>query len=71
MVAEDAVPVHFTYPPALWVPGELVDDSYDLPFKFGGTIEKVTYKLGPEQISVAEREVKQRAVAAARDTPVP
>ena len=30
VVAEDAVPVHFTYPTTAWVPGEIVDDSYDL-----------------------------------------
>jgi hypothetical protein len=30
---------------------------------------KVTYKLGPEQLSQADREVMDPAVAAARDTP--
>ncbi len=29
-VAEDATPVHFTYPTTAWVPGEEVEDSYDL-----------------------------------------
>ena len=46
-----------------------VDDSYKPPFKFTGTINKVTYHIGPEQLSVADREVVQRAVAAALDTP--
>jgi arylsulfatase len=46
-----------------------VDESYKLPFKFGGTINKVTYKLGSEQLTVADRDAMQRAVAAARDTP--
>jgi hypothetical protein len=46
-----------------------VDESYKLPFKFTGTINKLTYKLGPEQLSQADREAMQRAVAAARDTP--
>jgi arylsulfatase len=46
-----------------------VDESYKLPFKFGGTINKLTYKLGPEQLTVADQERLQRAVAAARDTP--
>jgi hypothetical protein len=32
LVAEDLVPVHFAYPTTAWVPGESVDDSYDLPF---------------------------------------
>jgi arylsulfatase len=46
-----------------------VDSSYKLPFKFGGTISKVTYNVKPEQLTTADREVMQRAVAAARDTP--
>jgi arylsulfatase len=46
-----------------------VDESYKLPFKFGGTINKLTYKLGHEQLSQADREAMQRAVAAAQDTP--
>src|SRR5512136_1686031 len=46
-----------------------VDESYKLPFKFTGTINKLTYKLGPEQMAAADREAMQRAVAAARDTP--
>src|SRR5262249_55005357 len=28
-----------------------VDESYTLPFKFTGTINKLTYKLGPEQLT--------------------
>jgi arylsulfatase len=46
-----------------------VDESYKLPFKFTGTINKLTYHIGPEQLTQADREVMQRAVAAARDTP--
>ncbi|MFO1324337.1 MAG: arylsulfatase [Burkholderiales bacterium] len=46
-----------------------VDESYKLPYRFTGSIDKLTYKLGPEQISKAEREAMERAVAAARDTP--
>ena len=46
-----------------------VDESYKLPFKFSGTINKVTYNIKPEQLTAADREVMQRAVAAARDTP--
>ena len=46
-----------------------VDDSYKLPFRFSGTINKVTYNIKPEQLTVADREVMHRAVAAARDTP--
>ncbi|HTT39804.1 MAG TPA: arylsulfatase [Burkholderiales bacterium] len=46
-----------------------VDESYELPFKFTGTINQVTYKLGREQLTSSDRETMQRAVAAARDTP--
>jgi len=31
VMADDRVPVHFTYPTTAWVPGELVHDLYDLP----------------------------------------
>ncbi|MGE5668494.1 MAG: hypothetical protein ACM338_09905, partial [Betaproteobacteria bacterium] len=46
-----------------------VDETYKLPFRFTGTINKVTYRLGPEQLTQADREAMERAVAAARDTP--
>ena len=31
--------------------GTGVDDSYELPFKFTGTIDKLTFKLGPSQLA--------------------
>jgi arylsulfatase A-like enzyme len=46
-----------------------VDDSYTLPFRFTGTIDKLTYQIGKEQLTDADREKVQRMVAAARDTP--
>ena len=39
--------------------GTGVDESYKLPFKFTGTINKLTLKLGPSQLTAAE----QRAIA--------
>ena len=33
-----------------------VDDSYKLPFRFTGTINKLTFKLGREQMTAEERE---------------
>ena len=33
-----------------------VDDSYKVPFRFTGTIDKLTFKLGPEQMTAEERE---------------
>jgi arylsulfatase A-like enzyme len=32
-----------------------VDDSYDLPFTFTGTIDKLTFKLGPSQIAESDK----------------
>ena len=32
-----------------------VDESYKLPFKFTGIINRLTYKLGPSQISAVEQ----------------
>ncbi len=34
-----------------------VADSYKLPFTFTGTIDKLTYKLGPSQISAPQQQV--------------
>jgi arylsulfatase len=44
-----------------------VDDSYKLPFRFNGTINKLTFNLGREQLSAADREVVKRALASAHD----
>jgi arylsulfatase len=44
-----------------------VDESYKLPFKFTGTINKVTYKIGHEQMTAADREAMKRALASAHD----
>jgi arylsulfatase len=46
-----------------------VEDSYTLPFKFTGTIDKVTYKIGPEQLTEADHDRMQMALAAANDMP--
>ena len=46
-----------------------VDESYTLPFRFTGTINKVTYNIKPEQLTAADQEKKRQALAAAQDTP--
>jgi arylsulfatase A-like enzyme len=43
------------------------DNDYQLPFKFTGQIAKVTFKLGPEQLTSDDRKVIQQALARARD----
>ena len=44
-----------------------VDDSYTLPFRFTGTIDKLTFKLGPTQITAEEQKAAVEAVALATD----
>ena len=45
-----------------------VDDfEYQLPFRFGGSINKLTYKLGPEQMSEQEQSDAAKKIAAAKD----
>jgi hypothetical protein len=44
-----------------------VDHSYELPFKFTGTINKLTFKLGASQLSEVEKKTAARAIAAAHD----
>jgi arylsulfatase A-like enzyme len=44
-----------------------VDFSYDLPFRFTGTIDKLTYKLGPEQLTADQRQKGAEEVAKRTD----
>jgi len=45
----------------------LLEYRYDSPFKFTGTINKLTFNLGPDQVTAGEREQMRRTVARARD----
>jgi arylsulfatase len=44
-----------------------VDDSYTLPFRFTGTIDKLTFKLGPSQLTAAQQKAATQALARATD----
>jgi arylsulfatase len=44
-----------------------VDDSYELPFRFTGSIDKLTFNLGPSQLSPAQQADAQAAAANATD----
>ena len=45
-----------------------VNDDYQLPFKFTGKLDKVTYKVGPSQLlSDAEKAAMAKAMATAQD----
>ncbi|HEY5986622.1 MAG TPA: hypothetical protein VIV12_09630, partial [Streptosporangiaceae bacterium] len=45
----------------------MLEYRYDVPFKFTGTINKVTFNLGPDQLTAEERQQMQETVARARD----
>ena len=44
-----------------------VDGSYELPFTFTGTIDKLTFKLGPSQMAAAAQQAAAVAVKKATD----
>ena len=44
-----------------------VDDSYKLPFHFTGTIDKLTYKLGPNQMTAEEQKAAAETIARANN----
>ena len=44
-----------------------VNDDYKLPFRFTGTIDKLTFNLGPEQLTDADRKAIAERLAAAKD----
>ncbi|MEO8676890.1 MAG: arylsulfatase, partial [Casimicrobiaceae bacterium] len=44
-----------------------VDFSYDVPFRFNGKIDKLTFKLGPSQLAAEDQKKVDEAIARARD----
>jgi len=44
-----------------------VDFTYDVPFAFTGTIDKLNYKLGPDQLSAEDKQKAAAMIAAAHD----
>ncbi len=44
-----------------------VDFSYDVPFRFNGTIDKLTFKLGPSQMTAEEQKKAAEFLARAAD----
>ena len=43
------------------------DNDYQPPFAFNGTIDKLTFRLGPSQLTDADKHTVSRAIAIARD----
>jgi len=44
-----------------------VDESYEVPFRFTGKINKLTIKVGPSQLSEAEKQTAAEAITKASD----
>jgi len=44
-----------------------VDFSYEVPFRFTGTIDKLNYRLGPEQLTAEDKRKAAVMLAAAKD----
>ena len=44
-----------------------VDFGYEVPFRFTGTIDKLNYKLGPEQLTAEDKKAATQAIARAKD----
>ena len=44
-----------------------VDDSYELPFHFTGMIDKLTFKLGPSQLSESDKKAAEEAYVKVND----
>lgn len=44
-----------------------VNDDYKLPFRFTGTIDKLTFNLAPEQLTDADKKAIAEKMARARD----
>jgi len=43
------------------------DSDYLVPFPFTGTIDKLTFKLGPSQLTAQDNKVAAEAIASAKD----
>jgi hypothetical protein len=43
------------------------DQDYQVPFRFNGKINQLTYNLGPEQLTSNDQKIIQHALAKARD----
>jgi arylsulfatase len=43
------------------------DNDYKVPFPFAGTIDKLTFKLGPSQLTAEDNKKAAEAIASARD----
>jgi hypothetical protein len=42
-------------------------NDYPVPFAFTGTVDKLTFKLGPSQLTAVDNKVAEDAIAIAKD----
>jgi len=61
------IPVDETFDIGLDTRTPVNDQDYQVPFPFNGTIDKLTFNLGPVQLAEAERRKMEEAVARAHD----
>ena len=43
------------------------DKDYQVPFRFTGKIDKLTFKLGPPQLTEADRQIMHTGIIKAKD----
>lgn len=43
------------------------DQDYQVPFRFDGTINKLTFKLGPVQLTEDDRKIMHTGIIKAKD----
>jgi hypothetical protein len=61
------LPVDETFDIGLDTRTPVNDKDYQVPFPFNGTIDKLTFKLGPTQLTSEEHQLIQHALAEAKD----
>jgi arylsulfatase len=61
------LPVDETFDVGLDTRTSVNEKDYQVPFRFNGTINKLTFKLGPMQLSGEEQAAARKAIARAKD----
>ena len=46
------------------------DQDYQVPFRFTGTIDKLTFKLGPSQMTAEEQQAAAEAIRKPQTSPL-
>ena len=61
------IPVYETFDIGSDTRSGVDDDDYQVPFAFSGTLDKLTFNLGPEQLTDADRKIIAEQLAGAKD----